>query len=193
MESGMWVWLFRFPGKPLPLREEGITVGLINSNPATIATDPVTADYIYLGRLLRKVEDVLREHQESPNLPAIWCGIADNGWSGLPSTWRLNAENGHLGAVRLQNDRGWIRMPSSWPKTGKCSKTGRGTRARWRLPTSPIRFWKGRKPHRKSVSIGHSYSYTFRWHGWRLLHEKKKFLMKRSKEVWLLHSTLKCW
>ena len=30
------------------LREEGITVSLINSNPATIMTDPVTADHIYL-------------------------------------------------------------------------------------------------------------------------------------------------
>ena len=30
------------------LREEGIEVSLINSNPATIMTDPVTADHIYL-------------------------------------------------------------------------------------------------------------------------------------------------
>jgi carbamoylphosphate synthase large subunit len=30
------------------LREEGIEVTLINSNPATIMTDSVTADYIYL-------------------------------------------------------------------------------------------------------------------------------------------------
>jgi len=30
------------------LREEGIKVTLINSNPATIMTDPVTADRIYL-------------------------------------------------------------------------------------------------------------------------------------------------
>jgi carbamoyl-phosphate synthase large subunit len=30
------------------LREEGITVSLINSNPATIMTDSVTADHIYL-------------------------------------------------------------------------------------------------------------------------------------------------
>ncbi len=30
------------------LREEGITVSLINSNPATIMTDPVTADHVYL-------------------------------------------------------------------------------------------------------------------------------------------------
>ena len=30
------------------LREEGIEVSLINSNPATIMTDPVTADHVYL-------------------------------------------------------------------------------------------------------------------------------------------------
>ncbi|MFM8978294.1 MAG: carbamoyl-phosphate synthase subunit L, partial [Bacteroidota bacterium] len=30
------------------LREEGIEVILINSNPATIMTDPVTADQVYL-------------------------------------------------------------------------------------------------------------------------------------------------
>ncbi|MCB9345825.1 MAG: carbamoyl-phosphate synthase large subunit [Saprospiraceae bacterium] len=54
------------------LREEGITVGLINSNPATIMTDPVTADYIYLRPLTpESIEDILREHQESPNLPAF--------------------------------------------------------------------------------------------------------------------------
>ena len=31
------------------LREEGIEVSLINSNPATIMTDPVMADNIYLN------------------------------------------------------------------------------------------------------------------------------------------------
>jgi len=31
------------------LREEGIEVSLINSNPATIMTDPVTDDYSYLN------------------------------------------------------------------------------------------------------------------------------------------------
>ncbi len=54
------------------LREEGIKVGLINSNPATIMTDPVTADYIYLRALTpENIEEILREHQESPNLPAF--------------------------------------------------------------------------------------------------------------------------
>jgi carbamoyl-phosphate synthase large subunit len=54
------------------LREEGIKVGLINSNPATIMTDPVTADYIYLRALTpENIEAILREHQESPDLPAF--------------------------------------------------------------------------------------------------------------------------
>ncbi len=54
------------------LREEGIKVALINSNPATIMTDPVTADYIYLRPLTpESIEQILREHQENLDLPAI--------------------------------------------------------------------------------------------------------------------------
>jgi carbamoyl-phosphate synthase large subunit len=54
------------------LREEGIKVALINSNPATIMTDPVTADYIYLRPLTpESIQQILKEHKEDPNLPAI--------------------------------------------------------------------------------------------------------------------------
>jgi carbamoyl-phosphate synthase large subunit len=54
------------------LREEGIKVVLINSNPATIMTDPVTADYIYLRPLTpESIEKILQEHQEDPSLPPI--------------------------------------------------------------------------------------------------------------------------
>jgi carbamoyl-phosphate synthase large subunit len=54
------------------LREEGITVALINSNPATIMTDPVTADFIYLRPLTPEtIEDILRLHQDDPGLPVI--------------------------------------------------------------------------------------------------------------------------
>ena len=44
------------------LREEGITVSLINSNPATIMTDEVTADHIYLWPLT--VESIIRILEE---------------------------------------------------------------------------------------------------------------------------------
>ena len=54
------------------LREEGIKVSLINSNPATIMTDPVTADHIYLLPLTpESIEQILQEHQENPHLPPI--------------------------------------------------------------------------------------------------------------------------
>ena len=54
------------------LREEGIKVALINSNPATIMTDPVTADYIYLKPLTpESIEAILKMHQEDPNLPTL--------------------------------------------------------------------------------------------------------------------------
>ncbi|MEI6409512.1 MAG: carbamoyl-phosphate synthase large subunit [Bacteroidota bacterium] len=54
------------------LREEGIKVTLINSNPATIMTDPITADHIYLLPLtVESIEKILKEHQENLELPAI--------------------------------------------------------------------------------------------------------------------------
>ncbi|MDQ3018188.1 MAG: carbamoyl-phosphate synthase large subunit, partial [Bacteroidota bacterium] len=46
------------------LREEGIEVSLINSNPATIMTDPVTADNIYLLPLtVESIIKILEERQ----------------------------------------------------------------------------------------------------------------------------------
>ena len=54
------------------LREEGIKVALINSNPATIMTDPVTADYVYLRPLTpESIEQILKEHDSNPDLPHI--------------------------------------------------------------------------------------------------------------------------
>jgi len=47
------------------LREEGIKVTLINSNPATIMTDPVTADHVYLLPLSRKsIIQILEAHPD---------------------------------------------------------------------------------------------------------------------------------
>ena len=54
------------------LKEEGIEVTLINSNPATIMTDPVTADNIYLLPLNKKsVREVLKKHQIDAVLPTM--------------------------------------------------------------------------------------------------------------------------
>ena len=46
------------------LKEEGIEVTLINSNPATIMTDPVMADYVYLKPLTKNsIREILEERQ----------------------------------------------------------------------------------------------------------------------------------
>jgi carbamoyl-phosphate synthase large subunit len=51
------------------LKEEGITVTLINSNPATIMTDPSLADHVYLKPLTtRSIIEVLEKH---PDIDAV--------------------------------------------------------------------------------------------------------------------------
>lgn len=54
------------------LREEGIEVTLINSNPATIMTDPVTADNVYLLPLEKKyIIEILQKHKIDAVLPTM--------------------------------------------------------------------------------------------------------------------------
>ncbi|MGJ3235307.1 carbamoyl-phosphate synthase large subunit [Marivirga sp.] len=54
------------------LREEGIEVTLINSNPATIMTDEVTADNIYLKPLTKKsIIEILEKHEIDAVLPTM--------------------------------------------------------------------------------------------------------------------------
>lgn len=51
------------------LREDGIETMLINSNPATIMTDPSMADHIYLKPLTTKaIIEILKNH---PNIDAV--------------------------------------------------------------------------------------------------------------------------
>ena len=54
------------------LREEGIEVTLINSNPATIMTDKVTADHVYLLPLEKKsIRQILEQHNIDAVLPTV--------------------------------------------------------------------------------------------------------------------------
>src|SRR5215510_1621835 len=54
------------------LKEEGIEVTLINSNPATIMTDKVTADNIYLKPLTKKsIVEILEKHKIDAVLPTM--------------------------------------------------------------------------------------------------------------------------
>lgn len=54
------------------LREEGIEVILINSNPATIMTDPVMADHVYLKPLtVDSLREILQNHTIDAVLPTM--------------------------------------------------------------------------------------------------------------------------
>lgn len=54
------------------LREEGIEVSLINSNPATIMTDKVTADHVYLWPLeVKSIVRILEERKIDAVLPTM--------------------------------------------------------------------------------------------------------------------------
>ncbi|MCR6721656.1 MAG: hypothetical protein NVV59_15535 [Chitinophagaceae bacterium] len=54
------------------LREEGIKVYLINSNPATIMTDPMMAEKVYLLPLtVESIEQILEENQIDAVLPTM--------------------------------------------------------------------------------------------------------------------------
>ena len=51
------------------LREDGIETILLNSNPATIMTDPSMADHVYLKPLTTKsIVEILKKH---PNIDAV--------------------------------------------------------------------------------------------------------------------------
>jgi len=54
------------------LREEGVKVILINSNPATIMTDPIVADKVYLMPLtIESIEQILEENSIDAVLPTM--------------------------------------------------------------------------------------------------------------------------
>lgn len=56
----------------LSLKEEGISVSIINSNPATIMTDKVIADHVYLLPLTcESIEKILQERQIDAVLPTM--------------------------------------------------------------------------------------------------------------------------
>lgn len=78
------------------LREEGIEVTLINSNPATIMTDPITADHVYLLPLtVESIVQILEERHIDAILPTMGGQTALN----------LAIEVGKMGVLEKYNVR----------------------------------------------------------------------------------------
>ncbi|MEM1119813.1 MAG: carbamoyl-phosphate synthase large subunit [Bacteroidota bacterium] len=93
------------------LREEGIEVTLINSNPATIMTDTVTADHIYLLPLtVESLDKILTERQIDAVLPTMGGQTALNlaieaGKQGLWEKHNCRLIGVDLDAIELAENR----------------------------------------------------------------------------------------
>ena len=93
------------------LREEGIEVTLINSNPATIMTDPVTADNIYLLPLnVESIVQILEERQIDAVLPTMGGQTALNlaieaGKQGVWEKYNVRLIGVDLDAIELAENR----------------------------------------------------------------------------------------
>lgn len=93
------------------LREEGIEVSLINSNPATIMTDPVTADHIYLKPLtVDSIIEILEERKIDAVLPTMGGQTALNlaieaGEQGVWEKYGVRLIGVDLDAIELTENR----------------------------------------------------------------------------------------
>ncbi len=98
------------------LREEGIKVILINSNPATIMTDPMMADKVYLLPLtIESIEQILQENQIDAVLPTMGgqtalnlCKEADE--IGLWKQYNCKMIGVDVAAIDLAEDREQFRQ-----------------------------------------------------------------------------------
>ncbi|MCO6479761.1 MAG: carbamoyl-phosphate synthase large subunit [Phaeodactylibacter sp.] len=93
------------------LREEGIRVTLINDNPATIMTDPVTADKVYLLPLtVESIVQVLEEQEIDAVLPTMGGQTALNlaieaGKQGVWEKYNIRLIGVDLNAIELTENR----------------------------------------------------------------------------------------
>jgi len=98
------------------LREEGIKVFLINSNPATIMTDPMMADKVYLLPLtVESIEQILEENQIDAVLPTMGgqtalnlCKEADE--LGVWEKYNVRLIGVDVAAIDLAEDREQFRQ-----------------------------------------------------------------------------------
>ena len=98
------------------LREEGIKVYLINSNPATIMTDPMMADKVYLLPLtVESIEQILEENQIDAVLPTMGgqtalnlCKEADE--LGIWEKYNCKMIGVDVDAINTAEDRGLFRQ-----------------------------------------------------------------------------------
>jgi carbamoyl-phosphate synthase large subunit len=111
------------------LREEGYEVVLVNSNPATIMTDPETADRTYVEPLIPSIlERILERERPDAVLPTVGGQTALNltvalGKAGVFDRLGIEIIGANLGAIHVAEDRrafkqAMARIGLDTPKSG---------------------------------------------------------------------------
>ncbi len=169
------------------LREEGIEVTLINSNPATIMTDPVTADHVYLLPLtVKSIEKILSEQKIDAVLPTMGGQTALNlaieaQEKGVWEKYGVELIGVDIDAINITEDREQFRQ--------LMAKIGVGT-APCRIARS---YLKGKEIAQEfGFPLCIRPSFTLGGTGASLVYEKEKFedLLQRGLEASPIHEVL---
>ncbi|MFK7921700.1 MAG: carbamoyl-phosphate synthase large subunit [Bacteroidia bacterium] len=171
----------------LALKEEGIRVALINSNPATIMTDPVTADDIYLLPLtVESIEEILQKQKIDAVLPTMGGQTALNlavecAKSGIWEKYGVRILGSDISAIDKAEDRELFRK----------------TMVEIGIPTPKAEtansFLKGKEiAQRIGFPLVIRPSYTLGGFGGAFVHEEKDFdvLLKRGLQSSPIHEVL---
>lgn len=108
------------------LREEGIEVVLINSNPATIMTDKINADHVYLKPLEKKsIREILEKHHIDAVLPTMGGQTALNlciecEKAGIWGHYGVKIIGVDIGAIETTEDREKFRIKMLELGVGVC-------------------------------------------------------------------------
>ena len=106
------------------LREEGIEVSLINSNPATIMTDRVIADHVYLKPLTTdSISEILDEQKIDAVLPTMGGQTALNLCIEADELGLWEKHHIKIIGVRLNGGNTALESPEWMPAGSMCSIT----------------------------------------------------------------------
>ncbi len=136
------------------LREEGVSVVLVNSNPATIMTDPETADAVYIEPLtIEFVERIIAKERPDGLLPTLGGQTGLNlatelAEAGILDKYSVKLLGTPLSTIRKAEDREIFRslmqeigepVPESWIIEDEISleELSRNTQAPWPLIVRP--------------------------------------------------------
>jgi len=99
------------------LREEGIKVTLLNNNPATIMTDPITADHIYMDPInIASIEKILTLHPDIDSVLPTMGGqtalnLAKEAYEiGIWKKYNVNVLGSDLDAIEKTENRELFRL-----------------------------------------------------------------------------------